>query len=401
MKTVLIIGGGASGMAAALSAAAFPENRVTLLERQARVGRKLLSTGNGRCNLTNMSCSPVNYHGEEASFVIPALSAYPPENILGWFRSLGLMTTKQPDNRVYPFSDTAASVLDVLRYALESSGAILRTGESALSVSKNGGHFEIRTTASTWQADALIVACGGKAGGKVGGVSDGYEILRSFGHRCSRLYPALVPLHTDTDFPRSLKGIRTDACVRLFSGSSLLAESSGEVQFTEKGVSGPAVFDISRTASIHGGELELDLLRGLSAREVLEHLVQRRALSPELEAGSAFVGMLHNRLSSVLVRAASLRPSVPMKCLSDSDLSLLADTAKAFRLRVTGTDSFDAAQVTAGGILTSDFSPDTLESRLVPGLFACGEVLDVDGDCGGYNLQWAWASGLLAGRLAR
>lgn len=401
MKTVLITGGGASGMAAALSAAASPETQVILLERQARVGRKLLSTGNGRCNLTNMSCSPANYHGEEASFVIPALSAYPPESVLRWFRSLGLVYAEQPDRRVYPFSDTASSVLDVLRYALESSGVSLHTGESVVSASRSGGYFHVKTSDSVYKSDALIIACGGKAGGKVGGVSDGYDLLRSFGHRCSRLYPALVPLHTDTDFPRALKGIRTDARVRLFSGTSLLAESSGEVQFTEKGVSGPAVFDISRAASVHGGDLELDLLRTLPQPELLTLLRQRKAMSPDMEAGSAFVGLLHSRLSSVVVRAASIRPSVPMKDLSENDLSLLAEKAKSFRLRVTGTDSFDAAQVTAGGILTSDFSPETLESRLVPGLFACGEVLDVDGDCGGYNLQWAWASGLLAGRLAK
>ena len=401
MKTVLIIGGGASGMAAALSAAASPDNRVVMLERQARVGRKLLSTGNGRCNLTNMSCSPAHYHGEEASFVIPALSAYPPEGILSWFRSLCLVCTEQPGGRVYPFSDSASSVLDVLRYALESSGVRLCAGESVLSASFSKGCFQVQTTSSAYQADALIVACGGKAGGKVGGVSDGYDILRSFGHRCSRLYPALVPLHTDTDYPRALKGIRTDAHIRLAGGSSLLAESCGEVQFTEKGISGPAVFDVSRAASVQGGELELDLFRGLSAPELLALLRQRRGISPDLEAGSAFVGMLHSRLSSVLVRAASIRPSVPLKSLTDRELSLLAEKAKKFRLRVTGTDSFDAAQVTAGGILTADFSPETLESRLVPGLFACGEVLDVDGDCGGYNLQWAWASGLLAGRIAK
>ena len=401
MNTVLITGGGASGMAAALSAAASPETRVVLLERQARVGRKLLSTGNGRCNLTNLTCSPVHYHGEEASFVIPALAAYPPEKILSWFRSLGLVVTEQSDGRVYPFSDTASSVLDVLRYALESSGVSLYAGESVVSASFSGGRFHVRTASSAYEADRLIVACGGKAGGKVGGVSDGYELLRSFGHRCSRLYPALVPLHTDTDFPRALKGIRTDAYVRLFSGSSLLAESSGEVQFTEKGVSGPAVFDVSRSASVHGGDLELDLFRALPQSELFTLLRQRRTMSPDLEAGSAFVGMLHSRLSSVIVRAASVRPSVPMKELSDGDLHRIAGKAKAFRLRVTGTDSFDAAQVTAGGILTADFSPDTMESRLVPGLFACGEVLDVDGDCGGYNLQWAWASGLLAGRSAR
>ena len=401
MRTVIVAGGGASGMAAALSAAASPENHVILLERQARVGRKLLSTGNGRCNLTNINCSPARYHGEKASFAIPALSAWPPEAILGWFRSLGLVCTQQSDGRVYPLSDFASSVLDVLRYALEASGVSVHAGESVLSASCVNGSFRVITADASYNADALIIACGGKAGGKVGGVSDGYELLRSFGHRCSRLYPALVPLHTDTNYPRALKGIRTDAHIRLFSGSALLAESRGEVQFTEKGVSGPAVFDISRAAAVHGGELDLDFLQSLSSSELFTLLLRRRESSPQMEAGSAFVGILHSRLSSVIARASFIRPSALMKELTDRELSLLAEKAKAFRLHVTGTDGFDTAQVTAGGILTEDFSPETMESRLVPGLFACGEVLDIDGDCGGYNLQWAWASGISAGRLAQ
>ena len=401
MKTVIVAGGGASGMAAALSAAASPENRVILLERQARVGRKLLSTGNGRCNLTNRNCSPARYHGEEASFAVPVLSSCNPESVLSWFRSLGLVCTEQADGRVYPLSDFASSVLDVLRFALDGAGVRVQTGESVLSACRKDSQFQVVTEKAAYRADAMIIACGGKAGGKVGGVADGYNLLCSFGHRCSKLYPALVPVHTDTDYPRALKGIRTDAGIQLLNGSALSAEACGEIQFTEKGLSGPAIFDVSRAAAVNGGELELDLLRSLSRGEVFSLLQQRRSASPDLEAGNAFVGILHSRLSTVVVKAASVRPSALMKELSDGDLSRMADRAKSFRLRVTGTDSFDTAQVTAGGILTEDFSPDTLESRLVPGLFACGEVLDVDGDCGGYNLQWAWASGITAGRLAK
>ena len=399
MKKVVIIGGGASGMAAALTAAEGKENSVILLERQSRVGRKLLATGNGRCNLTNTGAALKNYHGQNPAFALPSLQAFPPEEVITWFRSLGLVTTEQYGGRVFPLSESAGSVLDVLRFALASAGVAVHAGETAKRLEKSDGKLTVTTDLAVYRADAVIVACGGKAGGKLGGVSDGYDLLSSLGHRCTPLYPALVPLKTDTDFPRSLKGVRAEAAIRLVRGGKLCGKSRGELQFTEKGVSGPAAFDLSREASVGGGELILDFLPDLPEEEVLTLLCRRQELSPELENGSIFAGMLHSRLGMAVVRASGLRPSGNIGELTARDVSALLQTAKAFCLCVTGTDSFDNAQITAGGICTDGFDPDTLESRLVPGVFACGEVLDLDGDCGGYNLQWAWASGRKAGRL--
>ena len=399
MKNVVIIGGGASGIAAALTAAEKKENSVLLLERQSRVGRKLLATGNGRCNLTNTGAALNNYHGQNPAFALPALQAFPPEAVLGWFRSLGLVTIGQYGGRVFPLSESAGSVLDVLRFALASAGVAVHTGEAAKRLNNSQGKLTVVTDQASYRAEAVIVACGGRAGGKLGGVSDGYDLLSSLGHRCTPLYPALVPIRTDTDYPRSLKGVRTEAAVRLVRGGKLCGESRGELQFTEKGVSGPAAFDLSREASVGGGELIFDFLPGLSEEEVLALLRRRQELSPELENGSIFAGMLHSRLGMAAVRASGVRPSGVIGELTARDFSNLSKTSKAFCLRVTGTDSFENAQITAGGICTDGFDPDTLESRLVPGVFACGEVLDLDGDCGGYNLQWAWASGRKAGRL--
>ena len=401
MKTVVVIGGGASGMVAALTAAEEKENTVLLLERQSRVGRKLLATGNGRCNLTNTGASPKNYHGRNPAFALPALHAFPPEAVLAWFRSLGLVTVEQYGGRVFPLSDSAGSVLDVLRFALDSAGVAVYAGEPAKHLAYRGGKLKVVTDSAAYQADAVIVACGGKAGGKLGGVSDGYDLLSSLGHRCTPLCPALVPVRTDTDYPRSLKGVRAEAAVRLIRGDRLCGESRGELQFTEKGVSGPAAFDVSREASVGGGELFLDFLPGFTEEEGVAMLCRRRDLSPELENGSVFAGALHSRLGMAVVRASGVRPSGVIGELTGREISSLVRTAKSFRLRVTGKDSFDNAQVTVGGICTDDFDPDTLESRIVPEVFACGEVLDVDADCGGYNLQWAWASGRKAGRLGR
>ena len=403
MRKIIVIGGGASGLMAALTAARDRQNRVLLLERQQRLGRKLLATGNGRCNLTNTGASIAHYHGEDAAFAQYALARFTPADALAFFSSLGLLTEEEYGGRVYPLSNSANSVLDVLRFALESAGAEIRTACPVAAVRRERGGFAVLCENERFFADALIVACGGAAGGKLGGVTDGYELLKSLGHSRTKLYPALTPLITAPDYPRALKGVRADAAVTLRRGGETLAQSAGEVQFTETGVSGPAVFDVSRAASVCGGGAEvcLDFFRGRAAAELLAMLRARRAAMPEREAGELLCGMLHNRLGRMCVKYAGLSGAAPLRTLSDDELRRVLAACRAFTLEVRGTAGFDAAQVTAGGASTAQFDPETLQSRLVPALFACGEVLDVDGDCGGYNLQWAWSSGALAGRLGR
>ena len=251
--TIAVIGAGASGMMAALTAAEQPENKILLFERQARVGRKLAVTGNGRCNLTNTGAAPENYHGAQPDFAAPALAAFPPEAALRWFAAHGLMTVTEPGGRVYPLSNAANSVVDVLRFALARPNIALRAGEAVTAVRRQGRGFVIETESETIPADRVIIACGGAAGAKAGGVRDGYTLLQSLGHRRTALHPALVQLTTDPTYPRALKGVRADARVTLTRGRAILARSAGEVQFTEKGVSGPAIFEISRAASC-GGE---------------------------------------------------------------------------------------------------------------------------------------------------
>ena len=402
-EQVIVIGAGASGMMAALTAAEDPTRRVTLLERQQRVGRKLLATGNGRCNLTNTGAAPENYHGETPDFALPALRAFPPEAALDFFRGLGLVTVEEFGGRVYPLSNSANSVVDVLRFALEARGVRLLTACPAREIRREGQGFSVRTEAGTLHADKLIVACGGAAGEKLGGGKDGYELLKALGHRRTALRPALVPLVTAPEYPRALTGVRADCALRLLRGEKVLAESAGELQFTETGLSGPAAFDLSRAAASGGDRLTIsaDFFRAFSFDEVLALLRARRETFPELLSAELLTGMLHNRLGKMLVKYAGLPQNAPLSTLSDAALRALAAACKDFRLEMRGTGGFDAAQVTAGGVRCAGFDPETLESRSVPGLFVCGELLDIDGDCGGYNLQWAWASGRLAGRLGR
>ena len=401
METIVVIGGGAAGMVAALTAAEIPGRRVVLLERQQRVGRKLLATGNGRCNLTNTGAAPENYHGENPDFAVPALAAFPPRAALEFFHGLGLVTTEEYGGRVYPLSNAAGSVVDVLRFALEARGVELKTACPARELKRDKGGFLVITDGETLRADKLIVACGGAAGAKLGGVADGYELLKQLGHKRTALYPALVQLTTAPEYPRALKGVRADCALRLLAGDAILARSAGELQFTETGVSGPAAFDLSRAAATGGKGLAIsaDFFKDYDGETVLSLLRARKKALPELSAAEILTGMLHNRLGRMLVKYAGLNANTPLAALADGELRKLARACKDFTLALTGTEGFDSAQVTAGGVKTSGFNPETLESWFVPGLFACGEVLDIDGDCGGFNLQWAWASGRMAGRL--
>ena len=399
---VLIIGGGASGMAAALSAAQNAANQVTLLERQARVGRKLLATGNGRCNLTNRNLGLENYHGKAPQFVLPALRQHGIEPTLAAFRALGLVTVTESSGRVYPFSDQANSVVDVLRFALDAAGVTVVCGCEVCEVKKKARGYQARAvTGEAYYGDRLIVAAGGCAGRKLGGTEAGYDLLRSLGHDCTPLFPSLVQIRTETDFVRALKGVRADGRITLKSGGHAAAMSEGELQFTEFGVSGPAAFELSRAVSTGSGAqtLLIDLCRSLSEEELLALLSARRERFPLLAAEELLTGLLQSRLGKTVVRRAGLDASGPLSALTDGQLHAVCRLIKCFALEVTGVMGMDSAQVTAGGIRTAQFRADTLESRIAPGVFACGEVLDIDGDCGGYNLQWAWSSGWLAGRL--
>ena len=403
METVIVIGGGAAGIMAALTAAEGEKRRVILLERQQRIGRKLLATGNGRCNLTNTGATIEHYHGEQADFATPALAKFTPQDALDFFHGLGLMTVEEYGGRVYPLSNSANSVVDVLRFALEKKGVDVRCACPVRAIARRDRGYTVVTDEGNLSADYLIVACGGAAGAKLGGVMDGYELLKPLGHKRTALHPALVQLITPPDYPRALKGVRADGSVRLLSGSETLAKGEGELQFTDNGLSGPAAFDVSRAAATAGEGLTLSVnfFREYSAGQVLALLKQRRESYPQLESAQLFTGMLHNRLGKMLVKYAGLPQELALGKLSDTQLEQAVQAAVDFRLKLLGTEGFDHAQVTAGGIKTTGFNPETLESWFMPGLFVCGELLDVDGDCGGYNLQWAWSSGRLAGRLGK
>ncbi len=395
-----VIGGGAAGMAAALAAAENENVQVLLFERQARLGKKLQATGNGRCNLSNLHAAHRGYHGQAPEFADCAIARFPPEKTLQWFLELGLLTVTEASGKVYPYSDQANSVVDILRFALDRPNIRVYTGFEVTRLKRAEAGFRVEGPEEAAYCDRVIVACGGLAGTRLGGSMGGYRLLGKLGHHCTKLRPALVQIKTDWPGIVALKGVRANCRVQILREGEGFAQSTGELQFTELGISGPVVFEISRDVCQEKGSwcARLDCLPDVEEQALFDLLQARK--NTELPVEELLTGILHNRLGRVLTKEAGICGGQRIKALTDRELWAVCRTVKAFELSLTEPLGMDSAQVTAGGILTEEFDPQTMESRLVPGLYACGEVLDIDGDCGGYNLQWAWSSGRCAGLAA-
>lgn len=395
-----IIGAGASGMTAALWAAQNPNVQVVLMERQARIGRKLQATGNGRCNLSNENFHISHYHGEDPSFTEQVFSQFGVEDTLGWFAGLGLCTVTEASGKVYPYSDQANSVVDVLRLALNKDNIALRLGFDVEKIRSAPEGFIVQSKEETVVCDRLIVACGGLAGTKLGGTMSGYKLLSKLGHRSTKLRPTLVQIQSSFKSLASLKGVRANCKVEILHEDKMFAQSRGELQFTEQGLSGPVIFEISRDVCAASGSwiARLDFLPQWDENRVLAHLKSRAAQNYPVE--DILTGVLHNRLGRVLTQCAGIKGKAYCRDLSDNEFAELCRCVKSLEVELTEPLGMESAQVTAGGVLTADFDPETLESKKIPGLYVCGELLDVDGDCGGYNLQWAWSSGYVAGKNA-
>ena len=388
---ILILGGGASGLAAAIEASRCGAD-VTVLEKLDRVGKKILATGNGRCNLLNMNASPADYN--DPSFVGRVFARYDVQSDLAFFRSIGLLTTADGEGRVYPRSNAASSVLDVLRLACRRLGVHIVCGEAAASIRRENGAFAV----GAHRAKAVIVACGGKASPAHGTDGSGYRLLEAFGHTCTSLHPALVQLRTDTEFVKPLKGLRASVALTLRTPDGKHT-SSGEALFTDYGLSGIAAMELSRYAA-DGGTLYIDFLPDMDEAQTLLFLREAKVRGGSDPLEQLLLGAVHSRIGQAVVRDTLHRKlTAPCDTLTDAELHALAKALKAFPLTVRGTKGFADAQVTAGGLDVTEFT-DALGSRRVPGLFACGEILNIDGKCGGYNLTFAWSSGRLAGMSA-
>ncbi len=401
MKTykIAIIGGGASGMIAAVFAArdAGGEN-VVLCEAQSRVGRKLLATGNGRCNLTNLQASAADYYTDSPKLLESIFQSFDAAKTIDFFRSIGIESFEEAEGRAYPMSEQAASVLDMLRFEIERLNIACITEARVSEIKRLSDGFLINCGEKI-KCKKVIIACGGTAAPNLGGCSDGIKLLEALGLASEKTYPALTQIKINSPYSGALKGNRAECVITLNRSGKIVAKERGEVLFADNALSGIAVFNISRFAK-NGDVVSLRLMPDLSKSEIGHILDRRKADLCHLTLENYLNGMLNKRIANCVLKASGLSPlSRPVSSLSDDELKKICDTIWDFKFTVTGLGDWKNAQITRGGILLSEFNSD-MQSKKIKGLYSCGEVLNVDGKCGGFNLQWAWSSGATAGSNA-
>lgn len=402
-RQIIVIGGGAAGMMAAIIAA---QNgaRVTILEHNDRIGKKILSTGNGRCNFTNVNQASKYYRSDNKGFAWKVIEQFSLEDTLVFFEELGIFA-KNKNGGLYPFSEQASAILDVLRMEIERLQISVITEVTIVKLKPEKNGFQIICKDTNYYADAVILATGSKAAPKLGSDGSGYSLAKSLGHHIIPVVPALVQLRCKETFFKALSGVRLHGKVHLLVNGKEVCNDIGEIQLTDYGISGIPVFQVSRFASKAIYEKKkveaiLDFMPDFSEKEFLDYIYKRISIRPEKNMEDFLTGILNKKVAQVLLKNVNIRNSQKAGKLKQEEIERIAKIVKEFRIEVIATNSFDQAQICAGGVNTKEIDPRTMESLLVKNVYFAGELIDVDGICGGYNLQWAWSSGYLAGKGA-
>lgn len=407
---IAVAGGGAAGFAAAICAAQSNKDlKIAIFEKGTRVGRKILATGNGRCNLSNKDLSLERYHGNDKDFAVPALTEYNFEKTMIFFEQIGIMPAELEDGKVYPMGLQASAVVDMLRLKAKSKGIFEITDFEVAKIKPvNEGFIISEKNGDTVKAKRVIVCTGGKAAPEFGTDGQAYKLVTELGHKLTQTFPALVQLKCDTKRVRALKGVKLMGTATLSCGGKAVKKEYGEVMFTEYGLSGPPIFQLSREASerLNKGnkdiKIKIDLIPKYEFYEIESILTERRKNLSDIECENFLNGMLNKQIARQILKESDESLKLNQLCskISDKTIKVLANKIKGWEFEVTGTNPWKNAQVTAGGIATRDINEKTMESKKVKGLYLAGEILDIDGDCGGFNLQWAWSSGFTAGKSA-
>ncbi len=404
MKEVIIIGGGAAGI---LCAAAIKEKsnelvNVTIVERLEKIGKKILATGNGKCNFTNKNLNPKRYNNPK--FVTPCLSKYGYKEIIDYLESIGLLSKEISEGRMYPYTESATTVLEVLRMHLTRLGVNIKTNfEVNKVVEKNGKYLVYNKNQRNYclECDYLVFACGGASAPVLGSNGSGYPLLKPFKVKITDIYPGLVGLKSDITILKILNGLRFKCNVSVIEKKTkeCVWTQYGEVQFKGDGISGIVVMEASTFIAREGGNyiINLDLMPEASLDDTIRMLNIRKELFENQEVSSLLTGMLPKMFGAVIIKKASIDMNSYIKTLSKANINKIAGLIKAFPLDIKGDYGFERSQVTVGGVSLTEVDHETLKIRKMPNSFVCGEMLDIDGECGGYNLQWAFSSGYLVG----
>ncbi|MCI8280418.1 MAG: NAD(P)/FAD-dependent oxidoreductase [Lachnospiraceae bacterium] len=398
---VIVVGAGAAGMMAAISAARQGAN-VALLEHMEQAGKKLLATGNGKCNFTNRVQGLECYRGQDPAFVLPVLEQFGLSETLAFFQEIGIFPREKRGGYFYPASGQASCVRQALVQELLHWNVDCCYGVGIRSIKKEKNLFYYDTKQGQYQSRSCIIATGGKAAKKTGSDGSGIPYIVGFGHHVTELVPALVQMKGKQSFLKELAGIRADSVLSLYIDGKRFCSEPGELQLTEFGLSGIPAFQVSRYA-LYALSAGLDVYAAIdfapeqSLKELEDYLRFQQRRRGNCPVGDCLPGLLNQKLIPVLLREAELEQGISLAQCSRKNIHSLAECIKGLRIDINGSKSFDQAQACAGGVDTSELNPDTMESRLVEGLYFAGEVIDIDGACGGYNLQWAWSSGWVAG----
>ena len=392
---IIIIGAGASGIVTAINAKN-ENNRVILLEKNDRIGKKLLATGNGRCNYTNMNLSEKNYSSPD--FVKRTLEDFSNEDLINYFRILGLESTLD-GNRVYPISLKANSVLNILIYWLEKKGIEVKTKSQVKEIKKTKKGYEVITNEETLSADIVVAAFGGKAMPASGSDGVSFEILKKMGIRVTDLKPALTQLKLDSKYLKHLSGTKVIGRARLLRDEKVIDEREGEILFANYGISGPPILDMSVNTE-EGDIIEVPLINNLK-KDSIDMVYNRYYMFPDFSLEEFLMGLVDKKFIHYIVDSLDMDKNTAMNMISMGDFEKIIGLLLKSRFKVTGNTGFKNAQVTRGGVSLDEVSPENYEAKKYKDLYIIGEALDIDGDCGGYNLHFAFGCGYRLGKILR
>ena len=395
---IITVGAGAAGLAAAISAKRNNRDlKIAILEAQSKAGKKILVTGNGRCNLTNINVSKEFYHG---SFdVSKTLNRFSAEKLINFFSTLGLVCDTETNGLVYPHSRQASAVLDVLLMEIKRLKIEIICDCKVELIRKKGEFFNIKTSNGEYTAKKVVMSCGGKAFSTAGGTGLGLDVIKNLGHKITPLFPALCPIQVKSDFMKSLKGIRAKAEVTLYDGEKAIKSEIGEVQFTDNALSGICVFNLTTLLpKTKNPIISVNLTKDYSYIELLNLLYDRKKLFANEPLEEFFTGLFHKKIGTALIKSITNKALTEnCKKLSDKELKSLANLIQNWKFECKQCKDFSKAQVMLGGVNGNEVNGYTFESKVVKNLYICGEALDVCGDCGGFNLHFAFASGIITG----